>query len=87
MISENPAETIRLKRLLASAAGNKHHQAVILIEALLSDGPLQGQNIVARAAALGLSRQHVGIILRHDAGPNPERHRWDRDDDGNYRLH
>ncbi len=87
MISENSAETILLKRLLASAAGNKHHQAAILIEALLSDGPLHGQNIVERAAALGLNRQHVGIILRHDAGPNPKRHRWDRDGDGNYRLH
>jgi hypothetical protein len=75
-----------LRCLLDDCGPNKNDRAIVLITACISDGVNTGPEILARGVRLGLHPAHVALILSKDAGSNPNRHRWRRDDQGTYSL-
>ncbi len=76
----------RLAPLLASCGTNKHDRATVLISAAISEGVNTGSAIVALGGQVGLNKQHVGFILQREAGSDPVRHHWRRDERGIYHL-
>jgi hypothetical protein len=75
-----------LRRLLDDCGPSKNDRAIVLITACISDGVNTGKEIIARGVRLGLHPAHVALTLNKDAGNNPDRHRWRRDDQGTYSL-
>lgn len=76
----------RLRQLKADCGPNKHDQATALITACICEGWDTGNRIVGALKAIGMNPRHVGMILNDGTGPDPERHRWRRDE-GRYSLH
>lgn len=72
--------------LVASKCGQPD-QVTTLIVACLEEGISSGVDIVKTIADMGYKRQFVGLQLSVNAGPNPDRYRWHRTSEGNYRLH
>lgn len=66
---------------------NRNDLAIIAIEALIDVGVNTGPRIIGAAVSIGFNRAHVGAILTKSEGGNPDRHRWQRDAEGTYRLH
>lgn len=76
-----------LRDALIASECNKIDQVTTLIEACLDAGISNGPDIVKTIADLGYNRQFVGLQLGVNAGSNPDRHRWYRTSEGEYRLH
>lgn len=65
---------------------NQHELVAVLVSATIDTGIVSGADIVSILSARGHNAQHVGIILRHHTGNNPQRHRWNRNEQGEYRT-
>lgn len=65
----------------------KHDQVIVSIDVCIIEGANTRPLIVASIKAHGFNPKHVAIILNNGTGDDPERHRWQRDDEGHYRLH
>lgn len=76
-----------LRDRLAADRVNKNEQAIVMIEACLDTGIRQGNEIRTKLIKLGFNGRSIGIQLRTNAGLDPERHRWFKDENGDYRLH
>ncbi len=74
------------RRLLDDCGPSNNDRAIVLITACISDGVNTGKEILARGVRFGLNSAHVALILSNDAGSNPDRYRWRRDDQGTYSL-
>lgn len=66
---------------------NKHDRAIVLIIACIEEGLNTGPRIVGALRKLGFNPRHVGMHLREGTGGDPQRHRWQRVEDGRYFLH
>lgn len=66
---------------------NKHDQVICLIQACIDEGVDTRKGLVDELTSLGYNRAHVIVILNEQAGVNPERCRWWRDEPGRYHLH
>lgn len=72
---------------LIASGSSQPDRVVALIMACLGEDMCQGSAIVRAVSALGYDRRYVGIQLSTNAGLNPDRHLWQRLDDGTYKLH
>lgn len=82
-------EFFRSLRALKRAFGHEPNQnvvAITLIEACILHGIDRGPRIREALGVIGCDRDHIGIMLAKNRGPNPARHRWQRGDDHKYRL-
>ena len=66
---------------------SKNDQATVLIVACIEEGVANGPEIIQTLKGLGFDRQHIAIMLKKQSGPSVERHRWWRDELGQYHLH
>ena len=78
----------RLQRLIDhnGKKPNKHDLAIVLITACISEGVNTGPKIIGVLTHLGFNNKHVAMILKAEAGTNPELHRWRKTQDGHYSL-
>lgn len=76
-----------LRTLKEEAGPNKHHQAIILIHALISHGINTGKRIIGAMVHLGFDARHAGKILSEGTGENSERYHWRKDKDRHYSSH
>jgi hypothetical protein len=78
-----------LRRLKASQRFRltKHDLAQLLIAACISEGIDSGRRITGALQALGLNRQHAGMMLKDGTGDDPAFHWWFIDAGGRYALH
>ena len=76
-----------LRDALVASECNKLDQVTTLIVCCLEEGISNGPDIVKKIADLGYNRRFVGLQLGVHAGSNPDRYRWYRTSEGNYRLH
>jgi hypothetical protein len=78
----------RLRALKASLPGrvNKHDKAIVLIAACIEEGINTRGRIGIVLEHIGMDRSHVMIILNEGTGNDPNRHRWNRDENGTYAL-
>lgn len=77
-----------LRELKASCNQNKNDQAIVLIAACIDHGINTGRWIIGTLKPLGFNPQHLGKMLRDNAGSDPKRFWWQRHADGTYRsLH
>ena len=72
---------------LVAVGASKPDQVRLLIEQCLKEGMVHGPAIRQRLVDLGYNGQFIGIQISKNAGPNPERHRWFKDKNGDYRFH
>jgi hypothetical protein len=85
---EFPASLIaEWMELIAASHNNKEHQAILLITVCIEAGFNRRKLIREAGHLVGLDAKHIMIILNHNAGRNPERHLWQRSEDGFYSLH
>jgi hypothetical protein len=73
--------------LLSASADNREHQAILLITVCTEAGYNRRKLIREAGRLVGLNAKHIMIILNQNAGSNPERHLWQRSEDGFYSLH
>ena len=75
----------RLQRLLDTygTGANKHEQAIMLVEACISEGINTGPRIIGALKRLGFDHRHVAIVLK---GDTPFAHGWRKGTDGIYSL-
>ena len=71
----------------ACGEANKNDRLVVVIEALIEAGVNTRPRIIGAAKGFGFDRGHVGAVLEKSEGPDPRRHRWQRDANGVYRTH
>lgn len=76
-----------LMELIASGVSNKHDHVIVGIEACIWSGIRTGPKIIQTLSRVGLSSSHIAIILHTEAGSDPARHRWERDNGGYYTTH
>lgn len=75
----------RLRRLLDThgSGGNKHEQAIMLIEACIMEGINTGPEIIGALRQLDFDPRHIAIALK---GDTDYAHRWVKDVNGIYSL-
>lgn len=76
-----------LREALLASNCSQPDQVTTLIVACLEEGMTSGVEIVKTIADLGYNRQFVGLQLGVNTGSNPDRYRWCRTSEGEYRLH
>lgn len=75
-----------MRELMASCGPNKHDQVMAGIAACI-DNDINTQSwIIGTLKSLGLNPRHVGKMLKDNAGSEPERFWWQRDNDGRFSL-
>jgi hypothetical protein len=74
-----------LKCLLSTRGSNKHDHAIIGITACIAAGIVTRKDIMDTLSRISLNPKHVVITLNSETGSDPVRHRWQCDEDGNYR--
>lgn len=82
-----PIESLRLLIEHLGNEGTKHDRAIIAICEAIRLGINTGPEIIAAMHDLGFNKQHVGILLHEEAGSDPQRHHWWRDENGRYHCH
>ena len=74
----------KLRELAAVCGSNKNDSAKVLISACIYEEIKTGSGIIKMLCRLGYNPQHIGAILHHNTGSNPERFLWTRDETGFY---
>lgn len=78
----------QLDKLLRETGGtNQYDRVLTLVEEAILSGISSGSEIVQAIAELGYNEQYVRIQLSKNAGGNPARHRWFKNEANEYRLH
>ena len=74
----------KLRELDAVCGFNKNDSVIVLACACIDEKINTGSGIINMLTRLGYNRRHVGAILHHNTGSNPNRFRWTRDETGAY---
>ena len=77
----------RLRELMAVCGPNKNDSGIVLTSACIDEGVNGGSKIISMLVKLGFDPQHIGLMLHHNTGSNPERYYWYRDEANAYCNH